>query len=52
MKEVVFFKTGRRVSTKKPDKGLFVGVSGDSEESKSSMAKEKRLPDMVLAASK
>lgn len=40
VKEVDFVKTGRSVSTKKPDKGLFVGVSGDSEESKSSIAKE------------
>lgn len=40
VKEVDFVKIGRSVSTKKPDKGLFVGVSGDSEESKSSIAKE------------
>lgn len=33
VKDMDFVKAGRRLSTKKPDSGLLVGLSGDSDES-------------------
>lgn len=33
VKDMDFVKAGRRLSTKKPDRGLLVGLSGDSDES-------------------
>lgn len=52
VKDMDFVNVGRRLSTKKPDSGLLVGLSGDSEESVSSIANEKRLSDMMLTVSK
>lgn len=47
VKELDFVKVGQWFSTRKPDKGLLIGDSGDSEVSTSSMAKEKRLSDIA-----